>query len=74
MYSNKARQHTPLPRRHFLLAFVADRGSREGEVVVLLGDYISPEGSEKYPACHYLSGEAAKYLPTIPIRAFASDG
>jgi kynurenine formamidase len=48
-------------------------GIEPGEIVIVFVDYEPPTDPEALPAYTYLSGEAAKYLAEIPVKAFASD-
>jgi kynurenine formamidase len=48
-------------------------GIEAGEIVIVFVDYEAPTDSESLPTHVFLSPEAAEYLATIPIKAFASD-
>ena len=48
-----------------------DIGSNE--IVIVYVGYEPPSSPQGIPSYPYLSGEAAEYLASIPIRAFASD-
>lgn len=47
---------------------------REDDIVVLFGGYEPPRTETQFPEYHHLSAEAAEYLASIPVRAFATDG
>ena len=49
------------------------KGIAAGEIVIAFVGYTPPTGPDEMPSYAYLSGEAAEYLASIPIRAFASD-
>jgi Predicted metal-dependent hydrolase len=49
------------------------KGIAPGDIVIAFVGYTPPAGPEEWPSYAYLSGEAAEYLASIPIRAFASD-
>ena len=44
-----------------------------GEIVIAIMGFEPPQGPEDIPTYPYLSGEAAEYLTSIPVRAFATD-
>ncbi len=44
-----------------------------GDIVIAVVSYDPPKGPDGLPSYPYLSGEAARYLAGIPIRAFATD-
>jgi arylformamidase len=46
---------------------------KPGEIVIAVVGYQPPSSSEQVPSYPYLSGTAAEYLASIPVRAFASD-
>jgi arylformamidase len=48
-------------------------GIKPGEIVIAVVGYRPPSSPEEVPSYPYLSGEAAEYLASIPVRAFASD-
>ena len=58
----------PLTRADF-----ANRGIVAGDIVIAFVGYSPPTGPDEYPSYAYLSGEAAEYLATIPVRLFATD-
>jgi arylformamidase len=49
------------------------KGIKPGEIVIAVVGYLPPSSPEEVPSYPYLSGEAAEYLASIPVRAFASD-
>ncbi|MBI4501803.1 MAG: cyclase family protein [Gemmatimonadetes bacterium] len=59
---------TPLTRADF-----EGRGLVAGDVVIAYVGYTAPTGPDEYPSYAYLSGEAAEYLATLPVRLFATD-
>lgn len=59
---------TPLTRADF-----EGRGLAAGDVVIAFVGYAPPTGADEYPSYAYLSGEAAEYLATLPVRLFATD-
>jgi kynurenine formamidase len=44
-----------------------------GEIVIAVVGYEPPIDPEEYPRYPFLSGEAAEYLATLPVKAFATD-
>ena len=58
----------PLTRADF-----EGRGIEPGDIVIAFTGYEPPTGPEELPSYAYLSGEAAEYLASIPIKAFTSD-
>jgi arylformamidase len=48
-------------------------GIEPGDIVIAVVSYDPPQGPDGLPSYPYLSGEAARYLAGIPIRAFATD-
>ena len=48
-------------------------GIKPDDVVVVFVGYVPPTSPDGVPSYAYLSGEAAEYLASIPVRAFASD-
>lgn len=42
-------------------------------MVLLFTGYVPPTGPEELPQHPYLSGDAAEYLASIPVRAYAID-
>jgi kynurenine formamidase len=46
---------------------------RPGEIVIVAVGYEAPTVPDELPSYPYLSGEAAEYLASIPVKAFASD-
>jgi kynurenine formamidase len=44
-----------------------------GDIVLLFVGYVPPTSPGELPTYPYLSGEAAEYLATVPVRAFATD-
>ncbi len=50
-----------------------NRGIEPGDIVIVFVDYEAPTAPGELPSYAYLSGEAAEYLATIPIKAFASN-
>jgi len=46
---------------------------KPGDIIIAVVSYVPPEGPDDLPSYPYLSGEAARYLAEIPIRAFATD-
>lgn len=58
----------PLSRADF-----AGRGLVAGDVVIAFVGYVPPTDPNEYPSYAYLSGEAAEYLATLPVRLFATD-
>ena len=58
----------PLSRADFV-----GRGLVAGDVVIAYVGYLPPTDPNDYPSYAYLSGEAAEYLATLPVRLFATD-
>lgn len=58
----------PLTRADF-----EGRGLAAGDVVIAFVGYTPPTSADEYPSYAYLSGEAAEYLATLPVRLFATD-
>ena len=56
-----------------LAADFADKGIEPGEIVIAVVGYRPPEDPDEYPSFPSLSGEAAEYLATLPVKAFATD-
>ncbi len=54
------------------LGEIQDTGIRPDEIAMLMVGYTPPVGDE-LPSYPYLSIEAAEYLATLPVRAFATD-
>ena len=50
-----------------------DKGIEPDEIVIAVVGYQPPDDLDEYPAYPSLSGEAAEYLATLPVRAFATD-
>ena len=50
-----------------------NRGIITDDIVIAFVGYEPPTGEEEMPSYAYLSGEAAEYLASIPIKAFATD-
>jgi kynurenine formamidase len=48
-------------------------GIEPGDIVVVFVGYEPPSSQDGIPSYPYLSGEAAEYLASIPVRAFSSD-
>ncbi len=48
-------------------------GIEPGEIVIAFVGYEAPKDKDAFPSYAYLSGDAAEYLASIPIKAFASD-
>ena len=48
-------------------------GIEAGDIVIAFVGYTPPSEPDQLPSYAYLSEEAAEYLATIPIKAFASD-
>lgn len=48
-------------------------GIQPGDIVIAVVTYEPPQGPEDQPSYPFLSGEAARYLAGIPIKAFATD-
>ena len=46
---------------------------RSGDVVMIYTDYEPPQDDESFPETVTLTRDAAEYLATIPVRAFATD-
>jgi arylformamidase len=59
---------TPLTRADFERS-----GVRPGEIVIAFVGYVPPVSPDSYPSYAYLSGEAAEYLATLPVKLFATD-
>ena len=55
------------------LSFIEQQPVRPGDVVLLFTGYVPPTGPEELPQYPYLSPEAAEYLASIPVRAYAVD-
>ncbi len=51
----------------------ADQGIAPGDIVIALVGYEPPQDPDEYPSFPSLSGEAAEYLATLPVKAFAKD-
>ena len=51
----------------------SDRGIKPDEIVIAVVGYQPPDSPNEYPSYPSLSGEAAEYLATLPVRAFATD-
>jgi kynurenine formamidase len=49
------------------------RQIRSGEIVIAVVGYVPPTSTDSYPSYPYLSGEAAEYLATLPVKLFATD-
>jgi len=49
------------------------RGLKAGDIVIAFVGYTAPTNGEDYPSYAYLSGEAAEYLATLPVKLFATD-
>jgi arylformamidase len=47
-------------------------GIQPDDIVIAYVGYVPPTG-DAYPSFAYLSGEAAEYLATLPVRLFATD-
>lgn len=58
----------PLTRADF-----EGKGIEPGDIVIAFVGYTPPTSDDELPSYAYLSGEAAEYLATIPVKAFASD-
>lgn len=58
----------PLSRADFETA-----GVKRGDIVIAFVGYTPPLSPEDYPSYAYLSGEAAEYLATLPVKLFATD-
>lgn len=56
-----------------LAADFANQGIEAGEIVIAMVGYTPPTEPDELPSYAYLSEDAAEYLATIPVRAFASD-
>jgi kynurenine formamidase len=50
-----------------------DAGILPGDIVIAITGYEPPRSPDEIPSYSYLSGEAARYLASIPVRAFAMD-
>lgn len=50
-----------------------DKNIQVGDVVIVFVGYTTPEKADEMPSYAFLSGEAAEYLASIPIKAFATD-
>jgi kynurenine formamidase len=59
---------SPLTRADF-----ESRNVRPGEIVIAFVGYVPPQSPDSYPSYPYLSGEAAEYLATLPVKLFATD-
>jgi kynurenine formamidase len=62
------RKDEPLLRSDF-----ENKGIEPGDVVIAFVGYTPPTNPDELPSYAYLSGEAAEYLATIPVKAFATD-
>ena len=62
------RKDEPLLRSDF-----ENKGIEPGDVVIAFVGYTPPTKPDELPSYAYLSGEAAEYLATIPVKAFATD-
>ncbi len=51
----------------------AEEGIAPGEIVIAVVGYNPPQDPDEYPSFPSLSGEAAEYLATLPVKAFATD-
>ena len=58
----------PLTRADF-----EGRGIKPGDIVIAFTGYTPPTEPGELPSYAYLSGEAAEYLASIPVKAFTSD-
>jgi arylformamidase len=58
----------PLTRADF-----ESQGIKPDDVVIAFVGYTPPTGPDEFPSYAYLSGEAAEYLATLPVRLFATD-
>ena len=56
-----------------LEADFSDKGIEAGDIVIAVVGYRPPESPDEYPSYPFLSGEAAEYLATLPVKAFATD-
>ena len=56
-----------------LLADFQDKNIQPGDIVIAFVGYTPPTGPDELPSYAYLSGEAAEYLASIPVKAFATD-
>ena len=56
-----------------LEADFADKPIEPGEIVIAFVGYQPPDDPDDYPRFPSLSGEAAEYLATLPVKAFATD-
>jgi len=52
---------------------IRQTGIRAGEIAMLMVGYTPPGGDDELPSYSYLSQEAAEYLATLPVKAFATD-
>jgi kynurenine formamidase len=50
-----------------------NKGIEPGDIVIAFVGYAPPTEPDELPSYAYLSGEAAEYLATIPVKAFATD-
>ena len=50
-----------------------NRGIQPDDIVIAFVGYRSPTTADELPSYAYLSGEAAEYLATLPVKAFATD-
>ena len=48
-------------------------GVKSGDIVIAFVGYTPPTSPDEYPSYAYLSGEAAEYLATLPVKLFATD-
>ena len=62
-----------LPDEPISVEAVERTGIRAGEIALLMVGYSPPTGDDELPAYPYLSKEAAEYLATLPVKAFATD-
>ena len=51
----------------------SNQGIKPDEIVIAVVGYQPPDNADEYPSYPSLSGEAAEYLATLPVRAFATD-
>lgn len=64
--------HLPLGRTVTKATF-QEQGIEPGDVVMIYTAYHPPQADDGYPETIALTREAAEYLASIPIRAFATD-
>ena len=62
-----------LPDEPISVEAVERTGIRAGEIALLMVGYSPPTGDDELPAYPYLSKEAAEYLATLSVKAFATD-